>query len=537
MPRASALLALLGLVLAGCLAGPADDGDEDRAGGDAAAAPGWSERALASGHDHADPAVHAGLTTPNFRILGHDPLVSEDYGTTVQGNLCGDATSTRDGRRLAVVETRGDVAFSLVDVTDAAAPKRLGELVMRTTKVYDLAVVPDGRHVVLVTAQHRTPDNPPAGLEVPLPPDAEGALWWRSPCAPGGMGAWHPVRAAAHATGSGPGDDLVPRPASILLVSIEDPAAPAIVDQRPIAGLGHGVSAADVDGETWIVAAALGCTVAAGCPSHAQSFHFYGLLETPLGARLDLRSVYTLPATEEVLNEGHNDAWVSKHPLTGQTLAWLAAWDHGLLVLDLEDPRQPRLVGRWNDHDPAQGPDDSGSIHSAFPFPQAAWDGRHYTVVGPEIIGHPTVLPTGIVRVLDTTDPAKPAEVGAWTFPHDVVWEERLQFSTHYLSAHGRTAFVSAYHGGVWAIDLSGVRPGNWTNLPSVGVFMPVGTSPAPPERPMRWAPTLEEALVFDDGTLVTFDSNTGLYAFAFDEGRPALPPAPWPLEKAGTGS
>lgn len=532
MSRSPPLLALL--VLAGCVAQPSDGGG-DGAGADAVAAPGWSERALASDHDHADPAAHAGLTTPNFRIIGHAPLVSDDYGTTVQGNLCGDAMPTRDGRRLAVVETRGDVAFSLVDVTDAAAPKRLGELVMRTTKVYDLAVVPDGRHVVLVTSEHRTPDNPPVGLDAPLPEDAgpqDAGLFWRSPCAPGGMRAWHPVRAAAAAP-AGPGDDLLPRPASLLLVSIEDPAAPSIVDQRPIAGLGHGVSTADVDGQTWIVAAALCCTVVSGCPSHAQSFHFYGLLETPLGARLDLRSVYTLPADEEMRNEGHNDAWISKHPLTGQTLAWLAAWDHGLLVLDLEDPRQPRLVGRWNDHDPAQGPDDSGSIHSAYPFPRPAWDGRHYTIIGPEIIGHPTVLPTGIVRVLDTTDPAQPVEVGAWTFPHDVAWEDRLQFSTHYLGAYGRTAFVSAYHGGVWAIDLSGIRPGNWTDLPSVGVFMPVGASPAPPERPMRWAPTLEEALVFQDGTLVTFDSNTGLYAFTFDESKPAPPPAPWPLERA----
>lgn len=522
MPRTAAALVLALLVLAGCVQAP-----QDAPGPERAVASDWAERALASGHDHADPAAHAGLTTPNFRILGRDPLVSDEYGTTVHGNLCGDAMPTRDGRRLAAAETRGDVAFSLVDVTDAARPQRLGELVMRTTKVYDLAVVPDGKHVVLVTAGARTPDRSPVGTDLP---EGDG-LWWRSPCAPGGMRAWHPVQADPLA--AGPGDDLAPRPASLLLVSVEDPAAPRVVDQRPIAGLGHGVSTADVDGRLWIVAAALGCGPTGGCLSHAQTFHFYGLLDTPLGARLDLQAVYTLPPTEEERNEGHNDAWISKHPLTGQTLAWLAAWDHGLLVLDLADPRHPELVGRWNDHDPAQGPDDSGSIHSAFPFPAPAWDGRHYTVIGPEIIGHPTTLPTGIVRVLDTTDPARPQEVGAWTLPYDVAWEDRLQFSTHYLSAHGRTAFVSMYHGGVWALDLSGVRPGAFTLLPSVGVFMPVDPSPRPPERPMRWAPTLEEVLAFEDGTLVTFDSNTGLYTFAFDEALPAPPPPPWPLERA----
>src|ERR1041385_7282075 len=66
----------------------------------------WSERALASGdnHDHTDPLQHLNLTTPNFTVLGHDPLSSPYYGGPPGATLCGDAGQAPDGRRIAAVE-------------------------------------------------------------------------------------------------------------------------------------------------------------------------------------------------------------------------------------------------------------------------------------------------------------------------------------------------------------------------------------------------------------------------------------------------
>ena len=42
---------------------------------------------------------------------------------------------------------------------------------------------------------------------------------------------------------------------------------------------------------------------------------------------------------------------------------------------------------------------------------------------------------------------------------------------------------------------------------------------------------TVEEALAFDDGTLVAFDSNSGLYTFRFDASNPAPAPEPWAID------
>lgn len=516
MREALALVLVTATALAGCT-GAIPDAPVPAARAD------WALAALESAHDHTDRWAHANVTTPNFEVVGWTPLVSAYYGTTVQGALCGDVAESPDGRRLAAVQARGDVVFTLADVTDPARPEWLGELVMRTTYVYDLAALPDGKHVALVTSSHKSPERLPDGV-----PAGDG-LYWRSPC--GTNGEWRLVAA--------PGDDVVPRPRSLVLVSVEDPSAPAIVDQRPLGGLGHGVSAARVGERVVVVAAALGCTTAGfgvavpvapvpSCPAATASWYFYEVGEAGV---LEPLSVFSTPveASESFLRRGnhHNDAWIAEHPVTGRALAYLASWDDGLLILDVGDPRAPELVGRWNGFDPTVP--EEGNVHSAFPFPGLV-KGRHFTLVGPEHSEKPEATPSGVVFVLDTTDPASPVAVAGWTLPHESVWEEPLQYSLHYLSAVGRTAFVSAYHAGVWALDLSDVSESEWTLLPAVGVFMPLNVSPAPPERPIRWAPTVEEVLPLPDGTLVTFDSNSGLYAFRFDASRPAPSPEAWPL-------
>lgn len=498
--------------VSGCLQGPQLPAQPPPARFD----PLWSELALppGDGHDHADPMQHLNLSTPNFRVLGHDPLFSDYYGQAPGSTFCGDAKDVTDGRRIAAAESRSKVGFTLVDVTDPTDPKWIGELVMENTRVYDLAVVPDGRHVVLVTQ---------AIEGAPLP-----VLAWQGAC--GSVRVALPQLQAA----LGPADPI-PRPSSIILVDIADPAEPRVVDQHPLYGYGHSAYATILDGRTWILATTTGPGTAVAAYETTSAFEFYELQETPLGARLRLLSIYK-PEQDlrnpgppiEVGPRGH-DAWIARHPGTGATLAYLAAWER-MEVLDLADPASPRLIGSWTDRVPGRE-GATGEIHSVLPLDDLR-SGRHYTLIGPEWRGHPAGQPTGTVWVLDTTDPTRPAAVAGWTLPHDVEWAGDFMFSNHYYGVVGDTLFVSMYHGGVWAVDLSpvtapnGTRPA-FTNLDSVGVFMPVDPTVEVAVK-TRWAPTVEEVLAFPDGVLLTFDGYTGLWAFTFDPTDLAPAPEPW---------
>ncbi|MFA5861035.1 MAG: hypothetical protein WDA16_05010 [Candidatus Thermoplasmatota archaeon] len=494
------LVILLVLLVSGCLAAPSPNAGTAQVGADD-----WSVRALpfGEGHDHSDAAHHAGLTTPNFQIVGYDPLLSPDYGgTTPGGYLCGDAKAVAGGRQLAVVESRSDVGFTIVDVTDAAHPKWLGELVMRRTHVYDVAMAPDGKHVVAVTSGVDSPDNGVVlGAAVPR-------LEWRGACGTKTLGAADPI----------------PRPPSTLLIDISDPADPRIIDEWPIAGYGHSVIATDISGTTFIVTANT-------ATSDTDTFDVFGLMTTPLGVRLDHLS--TVKPDERLPESpglgGHSEALLQVHPITKKPLLYIQSRET-IHTYDFSDPRSPKALGSWTDLRTSRA-GYSGNQHSLFALSDVR-DGKHYVIVGPEYGGHPTGHPSGIVWVLDDTDPTKLHEVAAWTLPHEAQWSGEYMFSTHYLAAWNDTLFVSMYHGGVWAIDISDLGDGaSLKLLPSVGVFEPTNVSPKPPTHPTRWTPTVEEVRPLPDGTLITFDSNSGLYAFRYDESKPMPAPTPWPIE------
>jgi hypothetical protein len=492
------------LLAAGCTSDEPPLDDEARPTADD-----WAERALASGpdHDHTDRTLHAHLTTPNFQILGYHPLTSDSLAATPGGHFCGDAQAGPDGRRIAVVEQRTIGGFLFVDVTDPAAPIRLGELVMPTTRVYDVAMASDGRHALLVTT-----DQTPLGSL----PDLRGAsdLRWKGAC----DDEWQPVRDETHT-------DPIPRPFSLLLVDLFDPDGPRIVDQRPIPAAGHSVYSTRIDGRDWILVAV----------AHSRTYYyqFYELVTTPFAALLNHLATHALRGTAGEPPQptngmvGSHDGWIAKHPGTGQTLAYLAGQDQ-FQILDLAEPLQPRLVGAWTDHVPGRE-GYSGSLHSVYPMSDLR-DGRHYTLLGPEFANHPVDHPTGILWVLDTTDPAHVQEVAAWTLPFEVEWNGTYMFSNHYFVATPTTAFITMYHGGLWALDLSRVAPDTFTLLDSVGVFMPDRTPPHPPATQLRWNPTVQDISLFEDGSLVTYDGSGGLYTLRFDASNPMTAPTPWPV-------
>lgn len=517
MPRL-APLPLVALALAGCLSAPGPGG------GPPAQPPlvvpeEWAALALPAGqgHNHSDPDEHRALSTPNFEVLGWDPLLTEAKGGSAGGYLCGDLATTQEGRRLAVVHSfTTDVAFVVADVTDPARPRKVGEYVLEWAHTYDVAVTPDGKHVVLGTSPLDTgPDQSPAALPAPEGPRvARVQPMFRDACT-GELRAQGPER-------------MLPLASGVVLVGIEDPAEPVFEDFRPMPLLGpHSVSTAEVDGRQLVLASVT--NLAHG----ASYFHFLEVEDTPLGPRLAHLGTYQAqqppsPEGPAAVFNGHVDGTIQEHPLTGQALAYLANWDGGVVVVDITEPRTPRAIGAWSDGPGLglQGGESLGAIHEALPI-EGLWDGRHYTIAGQELGGRPQGRPTGWVYVLDTTDPARVEEVGRWTLPVDVAWDGFLQFSTHYVEVVGRTLFVTMYHGGVWAVDLS--TPERLREPATVGVFLPDRVSPKPPKGPaFGWTPTVLDVLAYPNGDLVVFDGPSGLYTLRFDAAKPAPAPPPW---------
>lgn len=467
----------------------------------------WAERALPDLHNHMDINLHKGLTTSNFQVLGWNGMVSPTMGRTAGGFLCGGAAERDDGRRLAIAGSFiTDVAFAVADVTDPANPQNVGEYRISGGSFYDAAITPDGMHVVVAYQSFRVPLAAEAGA-LPL---TTPTLSFVDACT-GEERILQP-----------PTEKLAMQP-GIILVGVQDPANPTFEDFFPSPGLGpHSVSTGEADGAQYAVASITNL-------AHAGSyFEFFRVLDTPVGGRLVSLGVYDAAAhTGRVATlNGHVDASIQKHPITGQTLAYLADWDSGMVIVDLSVPGAIVPVGTWADKY------SSGSYnvaaHGTVPI-QGTWDGKHYTIVGQEFGDHPIGRPTGWIYVVDTTNPAAPKEVGRWTLPVDVEWGGGFRFSTHYFDLVGRTLFVSMYHGGLWAVDLS--TPAALATPLSIGVFVPENVSPKPPQsnREINGAPYVCDVFPLPNGDIAVFDASAGVYVVRFDAANPAPAPTPWP--------
>jgi hypothetical protein len=518
-------LFLVGVLLAGALAGCVDSSNSKsadanrlvRQGVGAAEIlhinPDWAELALVDDlpplHDHKNPAHHENLSTPNFKLIGYDPLISDYYGRTAGDHACGD-TKEKDGRRLSITHSFGtDVAFVIVDVTDPTIPTKIGELVMSFTQVYDLAISPDLNWVVLATS----PMDAGPGPETPLPPlkthYAPGDIYFRDACTGEERLVDGPEAGLPFASGN-------------VLVDISNPRAPNVADFMFYPPLGsHSITITDVDGRM------IALSSVPNIPDQASFYAFMEItrLATGTGKLMPL-SIYQHPSAQTgpiATTEGMHDGIIAKHPITGKWLAYLAHGALGLVILDVTNFATPVLLSHWDDWSVVgQAAPNPAYIHEALPAPDA-WEGRHYTWIGEECVGHPAFAPTCLLFGLDTTDPTKPEFVGAWTLPVDVQWSRGLEYSLHYLALMNRTLFVTAYHGGVWAIDVS--TPEARATMPSIGVYMPTMVSPKKFDTPPRGTivqalygsyaldgtPTVLDLNVLSDGTLIIFDLQSGL--------------------------
>lgn len=534
-------------LVAGCLGGVGPDADSASAPGEDVedADPGWARRALmqGSGHNHTRPDHHQGLSTSNFELQAFDPAVTDHDGETTGAYFCQDARQ-HEGQRYTVAESLGrDVAFTLIDISDPDEPVKVGELVMPNANTYDIALTPDLEHVVLGTSVF---DSGPDGTGS-LAPQAGQALGqdiptpqWRNFC----TGETQPV----------PGmPSQAPYYAGVALVDIKTPSEPRIVDFRsmPLLG-GHSVRTAEIDGQELVLTSVF---------DYGRETSYYALFEvaeTLDRGRLDLVTTYNYDVAEEPVDApdkhladrkfGAHDGFLAEHPVTGDTLAYLAYGPHGLILLDIDDPLQPEVLGRWHNWSahvgPAGGHMDGHYAHDVRPAP-TTWEGRHYTILAEECHTPPPHTPTCFIALLDTTDPADPEFVSYWTFPEMVEWDHIYQFSLHHndVDWESRTMFVAGLHGGVWAVDIS--EPDASKRLPSIGAYVPAKNSPEPPTGEPSLVgqlahdslaglddrPTVMDVEVTGDGSVVAWGSNSGMYALDFDASNPAPAAPAWPVD------
>lgn len=464
------------------------------------------------GHDHADRAQHAGLTTRNFEVLGWDPLVTQTFGTSLTGMGCGGTVTRDDGLRLAVVHSIStQVSFVVADVTDPAAPRMLGEFYLPNAVVWDADISADGMHVLIgayppIFGRSITLPSGPA-LAPAASHGRDGTPGWAA--ADAGM-----VQFRNACTGEvraiGP-PNYLPGPA-LVMVGIQDPEAPVFESYVPQPVVGpHSVGSQLIDGTLYATSSVTNLV-------HSGSYYTIFTIE---GSAL---VPYTLIQTPGIVGptelNGHTDVFLQKHPVTGATLAYLANWD-GMYVYDVSTP-VPREVARWYD---------DASVHTTFPLPFLV-DEKQYLLVGQEV-GEPSDMPSGWVYILDVTDPAAPAEVGRWTLPVKPKWDDGgLQFSPHYVAVLNQTMFVSNYHGGLWAVDISDLAAPAAT-----GIFVPENMSPANYDGERSYGPIIEDVIVdATNGVITTWDGAGGVYQLRFDETMPKVHAPRWPGSEPASG-
>lgn len=425
-----ALLAALALLASGCIS----TSTVDPASLPLPALPAVPEAPLVQDHEHGDPALHedafamtllataTGYDGPIPAGIGYGELdVNGDWVYVCRGGFhagLGPLPATEGG-------------FVVIDVTDKRAPRNVGDFAgvgcsdIKVNEANDLVM-------------YGTQRNPPSDLLL---------------------------------------NDAAPeqkRPRGIYLVNVEDKAAPRLESFTPIPSNGvHTIHYVDIDGRElvfvqtydWVPDGGLGVGLSTGVNNPAtQRVTIFEVAGSPGSRSLETLAVWNLP---EPAPPGRNyfphDITVQKHPVTGQWLGYIAYWDHGLVVIDLDDPASPQLVGRNNDASPSA----FVSAHQARPFPGLV-AGRHVTVLEPELSA---AEETGQFTLFDTTDPANPTRLGYWTLPGDLVIPGGFLFSPHNFNTANGRIYMAHNHAGVWVVDVG--TPERLQQPVAVGYYQP----------------------------------------------------------------
>ena len=138
-------------------------------------------------------------------------------------------------------------------------------------------------------------------------------------------------------------------------------------------------------------------------------------------------------------------------------VAFLSYWDAGLILLDIEDPTNPTLIGRGTEL--VTFGSDEGNLHNAVPA-----DDDLVLVLDEDF----TPGPWGFLRMFDIDDPENPVQVGAFATDNALTDRDDGFFSAHNAVVEDDLAFLSWYTDGIRVIDIS--DPSNPQEIASFSV-------------------------------------------------------------------
>jgi len=199
------------------------------------------------------------------------------------------------------------------------------------------------------------------------------------------------------------------------------------------------------------------------------------------------------------------------HPIVHEDTAYLAWRDAGLVILDVKDRAEPRLIAHKN-----WSPPFGGGTHNCLPLPD-----RDLLVVLDEAVLDHQEDGEKLIWLFDIREPSNPVSISTFKSPVDADYKAKPgHFGPHNLHEKRPGSFVSSelifatyQSAGVRAFDIRdryGPR--------EVGALVPPSPAGLVDTRPGR-SRVIQSADVFVDGSGLVYstDYNGGLYVMEFD--------------------
>jgi len=221
----------------------------------------------------------------------------------------------------------------------------------------------------------------------------------------------------------------------------------------------------------------------------------------------------TPPSGQAPLCRGHFAAVFdhSATPSADGTMAYLAYWDAGGIVLDMSDPNNLLMMGRTPY--PAGS---EGDTHSAVPNETSSLlvtTDEDFSPSERKAAGEPKLVGDtwGFARLWSLADPAQPMHLSDFATPHALTNKTDAFYSVHNPEIHGNTLYLSWYSDGVRIVDISQPSQpqeiGFYRTRPTLdptGVFSAFGAGDHP--IPFVWG------VHVDGDRIYLSDINFGLY-------------------------